>query len=79
MTTFTGKAEVDSFVLVAIKGAIKFYLKTGFTVNRSYTPTNMLRKAGEITGKKYKRGQLQIALDDLQQMFDEIVSGGQKS
>lgn len=73
MTTFTGEKEVNTFVLVVIKNAIKLYIKTGMKANRDYTPTNMLRKASEFTGVAYKRGQLQIALDDLTKMYDDIL------
>lgn len=72
---FTGEKEVSRFVLVVLKGAIKLYINTGMRANSAFTPQNMLVKAGEITGKTYKRGQLQIAHDDLQAMFDKIVAG----
>ncbi len=73
MTTFTGEKEVNTFVLVVIKNAIKLYVNTGMKANRDYTPTNMLKKAGEFTGKVYRRGQLQLALDDLTKMYDDIL------
>ena len=72
---FTGKEEVNSYVLVVLKNAIKLYVNTGMKANHSYTPTAMLAKAGEFTSKVYKRGQLQMALDDLQLMYDDIVAG----
>lgn len=65
--------DIDNFVLVTLKSAIKLYVKTGIKPNSSYTPMNMLRKAGEITGKTYKRGQLQIAHADLQAMYDKKI------
>ncbi len=73
MTTFSGPTEVNSYVLVVLKNAIKLYLRTGMKANRAYTPTNMLAKAGEFTGKTYKRGQLQQAFDDLEAKYQEIV------
>lgn len=78
MTTFTGEKEVNVFVLVALKVAIKLYMDTGMKANRAYTPTRMLVKAGEFTGKIYKRGQLPIALADLQAKYDEILAAQQK-
>lgn len=78
MTTFTGPKEVNTFVLVVLKNAIKLYLGTGMKANRSYTPTNMLAKAGEFTGKTYKRGQLQLAFDDLQAKYEEILKERKK-
>ena len=73
MTTFTGPKEVNTFVLVVLKNAIKLYLGTGMKANRSYTPANMLAKASEFTGKTYKRGQLEVAYNDLQTMYEEIL------
>lgn len=78
MTTFTGEKEVNTFVLVILKAAIKLYVNTGMKANRAYTPSNMLAKAGEFTGKIYKRGQLPIALADLQAKYDEILAARQK-
>jgi hypothetical protein len=39
----------------------------GLRLNASYTPTNLLRTASNITGKKYGRGtaQMQRAREDL--------------
>ena len=71
MTTFSGPEQVGTYVMVVLKSAISLYLKTGMKANRAYTQTNMLRKAGEITGKTYKRGQLQLAYDDLTKKLEE--------
>jgi hypothetical protein len=56
---------VNIFQAIAVKGAIKLYINTGMKANRAYTPTNMLATAGRITGKTFKRGQLQAAHDAL--------------
>ena len=72
--SLTTPEEINTFVLVTLKAAIKLYVRTGMKANRAYTPTNMLAKAGEILGKKYKRGQLPQALEDLQARYDEIVA-----
>lgn len=71
--TFAGEKEVNTYVLVVLKAAIKLYINTGMKANRAYTPKNMLVKAAEFTGKKYKRGQLQLAFDDLQSKYEEIL------
>lgn len=68
---------VENFVLIALKSAVKLYVNTGMKANRAYTPTNMLKKAGEITGKNYKRGQLSIALEDLQAEYDKRLAAMQ--
>jgi len=75
MTTFAGKAEVNTYVMITLKSAIGIYIKTGMKVNRAYTPTNMLAKAGELLGKTYKRGQLKQAHDDLVAKLEEIKRG----
>lgn len=79
MTMFSGKDEVNTFVLIALKNAIKLYVNTGMKANRAYTPTNMLRKASEFTGVSYKRGQLQIAYDDLQALYEDILKKRKES
>lgn len=65
---FEGKAGVDTYRAITLKHAIAFYAKTGMKVNRAYTPTNMLRAAGEITGCKYRpsREQYAKAIADLE-------------
>lgn len=74
MTSATTPAEINTYVLIVLKNAIKMYVKFGIKANRKYTPTNMLRKASEFTGVKYKRGQLQLAHDDLQKIYEERVN-----
>ena len=64
MTVIT---HMPMYRVIVLKSAIGLYLKSNrrLTPNRAYTPTNMLKWAGEITGKRYKRGQHQQALLDL--------------
>ena len=64
-TGFVGPAAVGVFRAITIKHAIRFYAKTGMKVNRAYTPSAMLRAAGEITGKTFKRGAYTEAADAL--------------
>lgn len=42
------------FQALTIASALDLYAKTGMRANRSYTPTNMIRAAMSITGKKFK-------------------------
>ena len=62
MTVIT---NMPLFRALVIRSAIELYLRRGIQANRNYTPKNMLRAAGEITGNTYKRGQLQQAWTDL--------------
>ena len=75
--TFTGKAGVDTFTAIVLRQAISFYAKTGMKVNRAYTPSAMLAKAGQITGKKFKRGQYQEAVEALTVWLEENGTNGE--
>lgn len=63
---FTGPEQTNLFAAIALKHAIRLYVRTGMKANRAYTPAAMLQTAGRHTGKTYKRGQLQQAHDDLE-------------
>lgn len=63
--TFTGPGGVTTYRAITLKHGLAFYAKTGIKPNRGWTPSAMLRTAGQITGKTYKRGQYQQAVDDL--------------
>lgn len=63
--TFTGDA-VRLFQAKVVRRGIMACQK-GLRLNRAYTPTNLLRVTGGIVGKTYKRGQLPVALADLEQ------------
>ena len=65
MTTFVGKSGVDTFRAVALRSGLSLYAKTGMKPNRAWTPGNMLKAAGEITGVKYRRGEYQRAIAHL--------------
>lgn len=73
MTTITEQPGFQRLRAVAMKGALKVHIATNgqMRVNRAYTPTAVLKATGEITGKRYKRGQQQIALDDLMKWLEE--------
>lgn len=71
MTMFTGTKGVNTFIAVTLKRAIMVYRDTGMKVNRAYTPKNMLAKASEITGKKFKARDYTGAIDALQAWLDE--------
>jgi hypothetical protein len=51
---FTGPEGVNRFVIVTLRSAIRLYKNTGMKANRAYTPTNMRKKAEELTGDKFK-------------------------
>jgi hypothetical protein len=41
--------------------------------NRAYTPTNMLRTAEALTGKKFKRGQYEEAAQALTDLAEKTL------
>jgi hypothetical protein len=63
---FEGKAGVDTYRAIALKHGLKLYLNTGMKPNRAWTPTNMLKAAGAITGHTYRRSQYAQAIADLE-------------
>lgn len=69
---FAGPKAVDRYILIALKSALKGYALFKMKMNSAWTPTNMLLKATEFTGKKYKRGQYMQAHDDLQEILDQL-------
>jgi hypothetical protein len=56
-TVFEGREAVEVYRASALAAACKLYANTKMLVNRAYTPTNMLKVAEQITGKKFKRGE----------------------
>ena len=62
---FHGREAVEVFRAAAIASVLRLYARTGLKANRAYTPSAMLRVAGEITGRKFKRGQYHEAADAL--------------
>ena len=66
MVVFEGKEGVDTFRAVVLKHGLMLYVSHGIKPNRAWTPTAMLRTAGEITGHTYKRGQYTQAIVDLE-------------
>lgn len=77
MVTFEGKQGVQTYRAIALKQGLTLFVKTGMRPNSAWTPSNMLRAAGSITGKVYKRGRYQEAIADLEQWIrDNGTTGG---
>lgn len=66
MATFVGAAGVQTYRAIVLKSGLALYAGTGMKPNRAYTPGNMLRAAGSITGKAYRRGAYAQAIADLE-------------
>jgi hypothetical protein len=76
--TFSGPEQVNTFVAIALKHGLILYARTGMKPNRMWTIGNMLRKAGEITGKHYRRGDAMLAANDIQAMLEATREHGEK-
>ena len=76
MTTFVGKRGVETFRAISLKAGLRLFSKTGMKPNRAWTPTAMLKAAGTITGKVYKRGQYDLAVTDLDAWIDSNGTTG---
>ena len=57
--------ELEAYRAMAIRKGLEFYIKTGLKINTQYTPKNMLKAAGNITNRTYKRGEYLQAIYDL--------------
>jgi hypothetical protein len=58
---------------LAIKGALKFYAKTGQKVNSAYTPKAMMATASRITGLKFKPRDYETAIKALDTFIQETT------
>lgn len=66
-TSITGKDGMLYYKAITLKSSLSLFIKTGNRIipTRGVTGPVMLRLASEFSGKTYKRGQYQQALDDL--------------
>jgi hypothetical protein len=71
-TSFVGPDAVSCFAAFALASGLRLYAKTGLRPNRAYTPSAMLAAASRITGKRYKRGQHELAAADVQRWAEEM-------
>lgn len=58
--------EPKLYQACALKVVLKLYSRTKVRVSPAWTPSAMLRTAGTITGKVYKRGDYLLASQDLE-------------
>jgi hypothetical protein len=65
-----GPESINLYRMLVLRTALRMYANTGMRANRKLTPTVMLAIAGEVTGKKYRRGQHLMAADDLSALIE---------
>lgn len=73
-TTFSGPDAVALFRATALWSALRLYARAKIKPNRAWTPTVMLKMAGDICGKTYKRGQYEEAAADVKIWMDAMRS-----
>jgi hypothetical protein len=62
---FVGPDAVAVYAAATLASSMRLYAKTGMRASRFHTPSAMLKRAGEICGKTYKRNQMLLAADDV--------------
>lgn len=76
LRALVGRDAVELMRVQTIMTGIKMNIRTGgkMQLTRTATISNLLKLAGEYTGKKYKRSQKQEAYDDLNVWFNNMKS-----
>lgn len=64
-TTLIGLDAINLLKAITLKAHLKLYAKTGIKPTRGVSGPDMLRLAEQYTGKKYKRGQYDLAAADV--------------
>lgn len=70
--TATGPDAIKLMGAIMLKQALKLYAKTGMQMSRNISPTAMLTKAGRLCGKTYKRGQYDLAANDVEKWCETM-------
>lgn len=65
-TIFTGPDEVSIFQAISIKHGLGL-MKKGLKPGRGWTPTAVRKTVEKITGNKYKRGEYDRPIADLEE------------
>jgi hypothetical protein len=71
-TSFTGNG-VNLFAASALRSGLRMYARCGMRPNRAWTPSAMLLKAGQLTGRTFKRGQYDEAVQALTELLEAQV------
>ena len=65
--SFVGPNAVEVYAATVIAGGLRMYARCGMIPNRGYTPTAMMRRAAQITGRKFKARDYLGAADALKE------------
>jgi len=77
MITFVGKDGVSTYRAIVTKSAIKLHRDCGMIPTRGMTITKLFKVAAEITGTKYKRGQHDLAMANLEKWIEANGTTGE--
>lgn len=69
--SFNGYDATNLYRAAMIKQGIKLHRDTGMILTRGATITKLFGMASEYTGKKYKRGQHNAAIADMETWIDD--------
>ena len=64
-SSYVGPDAVNLYRAVTVASGLRMYARSKMLLTRGATITVLLRIAGEYTGKKYKRGQAELASEDM--------------
>lgn len=70
--SITGRDGMHYYRALHVKMGLSLWIKNGLRLTRGVGPAQLLALASEYTGKTYKRGAHQQALDDLQVWIDTM-------
>ncbi len=62
---YVGPDATNLFRVMCLTNALGIYHKTGMIPTRGMTASKMLAFAGQVTQKRYKRGEIVSAIEDL--------------
>lgn len=65
LTTITGKDGINCYAAAMLKGHLNLYKKCGMIPTRGFGITKMLARASDYTGQKYKKSEIDKAINDL--------------
>lgn len=73
-TMYAGRDAVELFRVKMLISGLKLNASTGMLPTRGMTKSKMLAMAGQYTKRKYKRTEMQQAIDDLKEFYSLLAS-----
>jgi uncharacterized metal-binding protein len=70
--SFVGEDATNLYRVTLLKTGLNLYKKSGIILTRGLTITRMMQMASDVTKKKYKRTQIDMAIQDLQEWCEAM-------